>query len=158
MLVLLIVITGILSGAYPAFVLSSFRPVSLFRKTVSHRTKGFSLRNVLVVFQFAVSIALIICTLVAHNQLRHLRNRYMGYNREHIVVLPILDAGLEANIEPLRTELKRIPGVINASSSSSLLNNSTVINPVQHQVTVYLIDTECVEFFNVCCIIQQYRK
>ena len=123
MLISLVILTGILSGGYPAFALSSFRPVSLFRKVGSLRTKGFSLRNILVVFQFAVSIIMIICTLVAHNQLRLLRNRDMGYNRDHIVVLPILDARLDANIETLRTELKRNPRILHASSSSSLLNN-----------------------------------
>jgi len=123
MLMALIFVTGVLSGGYPAFALSSFRPVSLFRKTGSLRTKGLSLRNILVVFQFTVSIVLIICTLVAHNQLHLLRNRDMGYNREHIVVLPILDARLDANIETIRTELKRNPNIPHASSSSSLLNN-----------------------------------
>ena len=123
MLISLVILTGILSGGYPAFALSSFRPVSLFRKVRSLRTKGLSLRNILVVFQFAVSIIMIICTLVAHNQLRLLKNRDMGYNRDHIVVLPILDARLDANIETLRTELKRNPRILHASSSSSLLNN-----------------------------------
>jgi len=123
MLISLVILTGILSGGYPAFALSSFRPVSLFRKVGSLRTKGLSLRNILVVFQFAVSIIMIICTLVAHNQLHLLRNRDLGYNRDHIVVLPILDARLDANIETLRTELKRNPSILHASSSSSLLNN-----------------------------------
>ncbi|UCE42383.1 MAG: ABC transporter permease [Candidatus Aminicenantes bacterium] len=123
MLISLVLLTGVLSGGYPAFALSSFRPVSLFRKTGSVRTKGLSLRNLLVIFQFAVSIVLIICTLVARNQLHLLRHKDMGYNREHIVVLPILDARLDANIETLRTELKRNPRILHASSSSSLLNN-----------------------------------
>jgi putative ABC transport system permease protein len=123
MLIFLVVLTGILSGGYPAFALSTFRPVSLFRKTGSLRTKGLSLRNILVVFQFAVSVVLIICTLAARNQLHLLRNRDMGYNREHIVVLPILDARLDENIEAIRIELKRNPRILHASSSSSLLDN-----------------------------------
>jgi putative ABC transport system permease protein len=123
MLISLVLLTGILSGGYPAFSLSSFRPVSLFRKTGALRTKGLSIRNILVVFQFAVSIVLIICTIVAHNQLHFLRNRDMGYNRNHIVVLPILDVRLDSDIEALRTELKRNPKILHASSSSSLLNN-----------------------------------
>lgn len=123
MLFLLVLLTGILSGGYPAFALSSFRPVSLFRRFASLGTKGLSLRNVLVVFQFAVSIVLIICTVVARNQLHLLRNKDMGYNREHILVLPILDARLERDITALQTELKRNAGILHASSSSSLLNN-----------------------------------
>ena len=122
-LIALFLVTGILSGGYPAFALSAFRPVSLFRKTGTLRTNGLSLRNILVVFQFAVSIVLIICTLIARNQLHLLRNKDMGYDREHIVVLPILDARLDANIETIRTELKRNPDILHASSSSSLLNN-----------------------------------
>jgi putative ABC transport system permease protein len=123
MLFALVFVTGILSGGYPAFALSSFRPVFLFRKAGTLRTKGLSLRNILVVFQFAVSIVLIICTLVARNQLHLLRSKDMGYNRDHIVILPILDTRLDTNMDTLRTELERNPSILHASSSSSLLNN-----------------------------------
>jgi putative ABC transport system permease protein len=155
MLLALVFVTGILSGGYPAFALSSFRPVSLFRKTGSHRFKGLTLRNILVVFQFAVSIILIICTLVAHNQLHLLRNRDMGYNREHIITLPILDTRLNANIETLRTELERNPQILHASSSSSLLNNVRTRldadfpgRTADQTLSFYTIDTDH-EFINL---------
>ncbi len=149
MLISSVILTGLLSGGYPAFALSSFRPVSLFRRAGSLRTKGLSLRNILVVFQFAVSIVMIVCTLVAHNQIRLLRNRDMGYNRDHIVVLPILDARLDANIETLRNELKKNPLIQHVSSSSSLLNNVRTRldadwpgRPRDDKLSFYTVDTD----------------
>lgn len=149
MLTALVFMTGVLSGGYPAFALSSFRPVSLFRRTGSFRTKGLTLRNILVVFQFAVSIVLIIATIVARNQLHLLRNKDMGYNRNHIVTLPILDSRLVSNMETLQTELKRYPGILSATSSSSLLDNITHRlwatwegKPADQEFYFYTIDTE----------------
>ncbi len=158
MLISLVFLTGVLSGGYPAFTLSSFRPVSLFRRAMSLRTKGPSMRNILVVFQFGVSIVLIICTMVARNQLHLLRNRDMGYNRDHIVVLPVLDNRLGANIETLRTELKRNPGILHASSSSSLLNNVRSRmdadwpgRPEDKKLSFYTMDTdhEFIDLYNM---------
>jgi len=121
--IVIIFLTGILSGAYPAWMLSAFRPVSLFRKFSLDHRKGLTLRNILVVFQFSVSIVLIICTLIAKDQFRFLRNRDMGYNRNQIITLPIQDARLEANLQSLRTELKRSNNILNASISACLLDN-----------------------------------
>jgi len=122
-LIFIVLLTGILSGAYPAWMLSAFRPASLFRKSASGHRSGLALRNILVVFQFSVSIVLIICTLIAKGQFRFLRNRDMGYDRSHIVTLPIQDTRLEANLQSLRTELKRNPLILNATVSASLLDN-----------------------------------
>lgn len=149
MLTALVFMTGVLSGGYPAFALSSFKPVTLFRRTGSFRTKGLTLRNILVVFQFAVSIVLIIATIVARNQLHLLKNRDMGYNRNHIVILPILDSRLASNMETLQTELKRNPGILSAASSLSLLDNVTHRlwatwegKPADQEIYFYTIDTE----------------
>ena len=122
-LVALIGVTGILSGCYPAFLLASFKPIFLFRPVMIGSKKGFLLRNALVTGQFSISIALIICTLIARNQLHHLKNRHMGYNRERIVVLPIQNAQLKTNIETVRIELKKNPLIRHVSVSSSLLHN-----------------------------------
>ena len=149
MLATLILVTGILSGGYPAFALSSFRPVSLFRKTGFLHTTGPIWRKILVVFQFTVSIVLIICTLAARSQLHLLRNKDMGYNRNHIVTLPILDSRLASNMRALRSELKRNPGILYVSSSSSLLDNVTHRlwatwegRPADKEFYFYTIDTE----------------
>jgi putative ABC transport system permease protein len=149
MLTALVFVTGVLSGGYPAFALSSFRPVSLFRRTGSFRTKGLTLRNVLVVFQFSVSIVLIIATITARNQLHLLRNKDMGYNRNHIVTLPILDSRLASNMDTLQTELKRYPGILSSTCSSSLLDDVTHRlwatwegKPADQEFYFYTIDTE----------------
>lgn len=149
MLMALMFVTGILSGGYPAFALSSFRPVSLFRKTGSLRTKGLTLRNVLVVFQFAVSIVLITATIVARNQIHLLRNKDMGYNRNQVLTLHVLDSRLAANIETFRTELKRNTDILYVSGSISLLDNVTHRlwaswegKPADKEFYFYTVDTD----------------
>lgn len=122
-IIFVLFLTGTLSGVYPAWMLSAFRPTSLFRKSASGQLRGLTLRNMLVIFQFSVSTMLIICTLIAREQLHFLRSRDMGYDRSHIVTLPIQDTRLEDNLQSLRTELKRNPGILNASISASLPDN-----------------------------------
>ena len=115
-----ILFTAILSGLHPALIFSSFKPVSLLRKSSGRQFKSFNLRNSLVVFQFTISIILIVCTLVARNQLYLLRNRDMGYDRNHIVAMPIEDANLVSNLRSLKTEFRGHPDILNACISSSM--------------------------------------
>ena len=82
----LTLIVGILSGAYPAFFMSSFKPLeSLKNKLSSGGNKG--IRSTLVVFQFAVSVSLIIATLVVNQQMDYIHNKDMGYERENLIVM-----------------------------------------------------------------------
>ncbi|MEQ9166770.1 MAG: FtsX-like permease family protein, partial [Fulvivirga sp.] len=91
-------VVGILAGVYPAFYLSSFKPVDILKSKFSNSGKsGF--RNFLVVFQFTVSIALIICSLTVYQQLEHLRVADLGFDRENVLVInnaDLLDGKKEA--------------------------------------------------------------
>ncbi len=122
-LVVLAVVVGIAAGSYPAFVLSRFRPTAVLKPSPPGRGKSGAVRNALVVFQFTVSVVLIICALGVRGQLRFIRDKDMGYNRDQVVVLPIRDHRLLARIDALETELRRHPGVIRVAASSSLPND-----------------------------------
>ncbi len=121
-LLLLALVVGLAAGSYPAFFVSAFRPAATLKGTGSSPAKGRGLRNGLIVFQFAASIALIICTIGVRSQLRYVRNKDMGYDREQIVVLRPRGA-VRKDIQAFRTELRKNPAVLGVSASACLPNS-----------------------------------
>jgi putative ABC transport system permease protein len=114
------VVVGFLAGSYPAFALSSFNPVSVMKGNFSSNTKGAWLRNGLVVFQFFISIVLIVGTLTVGDQMRYMQNKSLGYNKEQVLVIERVFA-LENKLQVFIDELKKVPGIENAAGSFSLL-------------------------------------
>ncbi|MEJ0033651.1 MAG: ABC transporter permease [Bacteroidota bacterium] len=82
-------ITGLLSGIYPALVLSGFTPIQVLKKNVKGGAGGSVFRNVLVIFQFAISIVLLVGTSVVYQQLNFVRSRDIGYNKENLLYVTI---------------------------------------------------------------------
>ncbi len=113
-------LVGVLAGCYPAVYMSRFKPIVALRSTASKGKKASLFRNLLVVFQFTVSILLILGTLVVGGQLSFIQNKEMGYTREHIVVLRVRDQNLRKRTEILRHELSRLPNILGVATSSSL--------------------------------------
>lgn len=110
----LVLITGFMSGLYPAFLLSSFRPNDLFRK--SFRLKGKqSLRSILVMVQFSISILLIISLLTINRQMRYMQSANLGMNPENIVTIRLQSPSMIRKSTELREEIMKIPDVISAS-------------------------------------------
>ncbi len=121
-LLLLALAVGVAAGSYPAFFVSAFRPAATLKGTGTSRAKGRRLRNGLIVFQFAASIALIICTIGVRSQLRYIQNKDLGFDREQIVALRPRGA-VRKDIQAFRTELLKDPAVLAVSASACLPNS-----------------------------------
>jgi len=147
-LVLLAAIVGAVAGSYPAFFVSAFHPITSLKGTGASKSKGRGLRNGLIVFQFAASIALIICTVAVRSQLRFIRNMDMGYERGQIVVLSPR-GGMRTNLEAFRTELRRNPSVLDVAMSSDLpdrVGSTTKASwpgkPESVEIKMYVLDAD----------------
>ncbi|MEL6671772.1 MAG: ABC transporter permease [Bacteroidota bacterium] len=109
--------TGILSGIYPAFVLSSFNIVQVLKGNFSTSTKGGQLRKGLVVFQFALSILLIIGTLTTYSQIQYIQNKNLGLDKDNLVYLP-MEGAVESQFAAFKAELLKQEGILGVSAAS----------------------------------------
>ncbi len=116
-LFVLSIVIGVVAGFYPSLVLSSYKPVSVLKGKFSGSTKGLLLRKGLVVFQFAISIALIAGTIVVYTQLNYMRSQDLGFNKEHEI---IIDTNFDKNKDAFKQALSAIPGVLSTSYSSAV--------------------------------------
>lgn len=116
--------TAFLAGAYPAFYLSSFRPIQALRGTLKFGKSGTRLRQGLVVFQFAISIALIIATITIHNQTQYAKNRPVGYSQEGLITLRAQNGEYAGIFETLQTELKKTGVVTEIAQANYPLTNT----------------------------------
>ncbi len=116
-LLILSVFIGIVAGFYPSLVLSSYNPVNVLKGRFVTSQKGLSLRKGLVVFQFTISICLIVATIVVYLQLHYMQNLNMGFSKEQEIVI---DTNFDKNKDAFKQSLSSIPQVLSSSFSSSI--------------------------------------
>jgi putative ABC transport system permease protein len=114
----IIFVVGFLAGIYPAFFLTSFRPISVLRGKLQAEVKHPFVRNGLVLFQFSISIVLLVGTFIVYSQMQFVRNKQLGFDKEQIVVIPRAFV-LAQRQEAFKQEIVKHPGIMSASISSS---------------------------------------
>jgi len=115
-LLIITLITGIIAGSYPALFLSAFRPVKVLKGQLT-TGRSYTLRKVLVIFQFTLSILLTVGTLVIYQQLNFMRSKDLGFNQEHVIAVGIR-GDIGKSYESLKAELSQVPQVLGVSASS----------------------------------------
>jgi putative ABC transport system permease protein len=114
----LILLVSFLSGLYPAFILSSFKPVSMLSKRFTPKGHG-GLRNVLVISQFSISVILIIAAMTSGKQLQFIRGKNLGFNKEQLITIPFHDQQTGEHTQAIKDQLLQVAGVQMASISAN---------------------------------------
>ncbi len=121
-LIALTIFVGLVSGSYPALLLSNFRPITVLKGTLT-TTFGartpLRLRALLVVLQFAISIGLMGITYVVNRQLDFMQNKRLGFNKEHVVIIPVRDEEVQKNFETIKNRLLANSNVLTATALSN---------------------------------------
>ena len=114
---LVAILITILAGSYPALILTEFQPVKVLKGAFKNSRSGQWLRQSLIVFQFTISVFLIAATFIMQQQLQYIQNKKLGYNREHVLILP-MDSKMMDNLKLIKQEFKQNPDIISVSRCS----------------------------------------
>ena len=159
-LIVVAVFVGIVSGLYPAVFLSSFKPALVLKGTKEQRRRKLSLRTVLVVFQFAISIVLIICVGVVTSQLEYIRNKNLGFDKDQVVVLPS-SPRISSQLESVKTQLfenqniisvsaaKRVPSGRLLDSSGARVIRGEKSGPLDFMIALLRVDHDYIPTFGM---------
>jgi putative ABC transport system permease protein len=148
-LIILIIIVGISAGFYPAFVLASYNPVDVLKGTLNPGSMSKKLRGLLVIFQFTVSIVIIIGSIIVYSQLNYITKKDLGFKKENHIIIRRPDAFFR-QLESFRDQILQIPGVEKVGFSRQVpgteFNNNAFFNDEDPERKTYLLQQAQVSF------------
>jgi putative ABC transport system permease protein len=119
-LLAIIIFVGLVGGSYPAFYLSKFNPVSILKGSLSKSASNSTLRRVLVVIQFTISMVMLICTWVVSGQLKYLRNKDLGFDKAQVLsVVANANSDIRGKLLTFKNEVRKDPQVLAASTADA---------------------------------------
>ena len=110
--------TLIASGIYPAILLSSFKPIQSLKGKITSGIGVNMMRKALVIFQFAISVVLLVCTIIMSSQMKFIKNKDVGYDKSYVFAVPLTQQVTD-HTDAVKTELKKQPGILNVSTSDA---------------------------------------
>ena len=152
-------LVGIVSGSYPAFFLSAFKPISIIKNSLKISSGGAILRKTLVIVQFAISIALISGTFIVYQQLNFMKNKQLGIDKEQKLIIPVRGGiSINENYEAVKSEFMKHTAIIGATASGEVPGQSTdrwdtqIIEPETnefHVVRNFYTDHDFINEYNI---------